>query len=178
LPESSSRAANRRFEIDRGVRAPVSFLNENRGFPVRFVFYARDGQAAKAKAAELRKTEKARAVDVYACREAEPVASIEFLPCVPADERDRLSALFAGAIVEQPADVGTDALSEIRSDPNWRQAKGRGVVKLKAIAAAVSGRTPADGSEAVAMIEAALAAEKAAAVVEQPPAPVPPPPPG
>ena len=65
-----------------------------------------------------------------------------------------------------------DALAEIRGDPDWRKAKGRGITKLREIAAAVSGRTPANGEEAIAMIEAALAADS-----PLPPAPLPPPPP-
>jgi hypothetical protein len=59
---------------------------------------------------------------------------------------------------------------------NWREAAGRGITKLKEIAEAATGRTPADKNEAVAMIEAALA-ERAAKNAPTPILDPPPPPP-
>jgi hypothetical protein len=72
-------------------------------------------------------------------------------------------------VVSDPPKDPLDLLPE-----NWREAAGRGITKLKEIAEAVTGRTPADKNEAVAMIEAALAEREKA---KQPAAIVPPPPP-
>lgn len=57
---------------------------------------------------------------------------------------------------ESPVDP-LDALPE-----NWRETSGRGVTKLKEIAEAVSGRTPSNKDEAVAIIDEALAKRAAA----------------
>ncbi|MEX0859633.1 MAG: hypothetical protein WD017_01695, partial [Cucumibacter sp.] len=65
-----------------------------------------------------------------------------------------------------PADAIADALATLPED--WRDAKGRGIAKLRDVAEAVTGRTAANKEEAVAMIEAVMAA------VEPPPLPPPP----
>lgn len=59
--------------------------------------------------------------------------------------------------------VAVDPLADIKADSDWRNAKGRGISKLIRIATAVSGRTPANGEEAIKMIEDALAAEQSSA---------------
>jgi hypothetical protein len=71
-------------------------------------------------------------------------------------------------------DVTGDPLASLPAD--WRDAAGRGITKLKAIAEAVTGRTPADKVEAVAMIDEALK-QRDAAKNPPPPAGNPPPPP-
>lgn len=89
-------------------------------------------------------------------------------PATPAADAGATPAADAGA--KSPL----DALADLGE--GWREAHG---AKLKSIAAAISGRTPANKDEAVAIIDAELAKRAAAAAAAAPPAPgsVPPPPP-
>lgn len=55
----------------------------------------------------------------------------------------------------EEVETDVDPLAEL--DDDWREAKGRGVAKIKRIAEAVSGRTPENMIEAEAMIDEELA---------------------
>lgn len=70
-------------------------------------------------------------------------------------------------------DKDKDPLDELKEWDDWRNTRGAGVAKLKDIAQALTGRTPADKDEAVAMIDAEIAAR---AAPPPPPAEIPPPP--
>lgn len=122
---------------------------------MHLIFYGEQGDAAKAKAAELRKGKdgrKARAVHCYACREAEAASSIDFMPDVPVQERARLTELFKmapplpGAELPPPPPPSPFAGLEV----GWR--KSTKTSELVKIAQAVTGRTPENREQAISII--------------------------
>ncbi len=125
------------------------------------LFYHEDAAAAVAKGKEMRVNKRQVSVThTLACNEADAVDGIDFMPDVPPFERQRLRKLFGvtdGAAVVPPPPgpppSPLDGLSE-----GWKDKSGAD--ELKRIAAAISGRTVDNRAQAVAVIEAALAARK------------------
>jgi hypothetical protein len=131
------------------------------------LFYGSDGPAAKVRAADMRGHErKARPILAEACHARQACDAIAFMDDVSAYDRDRLTALFAPvvnapppvpvAVVPPPPGPPPSPLDGLSED--WKD-KG-GADELKRIAAAISGRTVDNRAQAVAVIDAALAARK------------------
>lgn len=125
------------------------------------LFYHDNAAAAVARGKELRtgKTQ-VSVTHTLACSEADAVDGIDFMPDVPAFERQRLCKLFdvvdgAPAVPPPPGPPPNplDGLSE-----DWKSQGGPD--ELKKIAAALSGRAMDNREQAVAVIEAALIARK------------------
>ncbi|WP_448043804.1 hypothetical protein [Bradyrhizobium liaoningense] len=130
------------------------------------VFYGRDGEAAKARAAQIRKAggsaqlRHTYAWDGRAEVEADAVIALD---CVSAHDRSRLAEVYgdkvaaAGAPVVPPPPGLPDPLANLPAD--WRNEHG---ARLKSLAAAVSGgRSVENKDQAIAEIEKALAARGA-----------------
>lgn len=131
------------------------------------VFYGTDGDAAKAAANAIRKDGGAaqlRHAYAFDGTDEPDAAAVMLLPCVADFDRDRISAVFGdkvhvvtGSVLPPPPPPPPfDPLAALSAE--WR---AMDPVELKKIAAAVSGgRTVDDAAQAIAVIEAALAARK------------------
>lgn len=143
------------------------------------VFYGKDGDAAKIIAAKIRKDGgSAQLRHAYAFDgTSETCDQAVLLSDVSAFDKDRIVAVYGERVVSVPSDgvalppppalLPPDPIAALPAD--WRT---RDALELKSWAASISGRAVDNATQAVEVIDAAIAA-KAAAV---PPAPVPVPP--
>jgi|APCry1669192522_1035417.scaffolds.fasta_scaffold02312_2 hypothetical protein len=70
------------------------------------LFYSEDGPAAKARAAEMRDKDKiVRPIHSVVVSELLHCDAFEFMPDVPADERDRIAALFGVTVSTGPSTI-------------------------------------------------------------------------
>lgn len=129
----------------------------------QLIFYGLDGAAAKERATEIRAKDKEarpRVIHVLACTEAEPFSAVEFMPDVSEFERGRIRTLFgipaSGSVPPPPPPPLADPLDNLPRE--WKSGKTK---ELIALAASVTGRTPENREQAVALIEAVIAARAA-----------------
>lgn len=125
------------------------------------LFYHDNATAAVARGKELRtgKTQ-VSVTHTLACNEVDKVDGIDFMPDVPAFERQRLCKLFkvteGASTVPPPPGPPPSPLDGLAA--NWKTQGSAD--ELKKTAAAISGRAVENREQAVAVIEAALAARK------------------
>lgn len=128
------------------------------------VFHGVDGEAAKARAAEIRKGKATNAnlrdASAFVPAEIEPCDAVEIMKDVKSFDRAILMTAYGEKVAKEatplpppPPPPPVDPLADLPA--NWPQLPP---ARLREIATAVSGRTPEDKKQAVEMIEQALAA--------------------
>jgi hypothetical protein len=125
------------------------------------IFYGSDGEAAKARASQIRAERGAAHIRDAAAfaGEVEPCDSVVLLPCVSGYDRARIVSTYPdkvaipGAPVVPPPPGLPDPLAGLPAD--WRNEHG---TRLKSLAQAVSGRSVENKEQAIDIIATALAA--------------------